>query len=401
MSKYWESRSLHRELEAHLIAEKYLAKIAEATRTAQQEYISQINNFYASYANDNQMTMAEAKKYLTSKEVKEFNVDLERFREMSLSGNPAYDKLLDALSYRARISRYEALMARLEMETIALYGAPQGIQSYVYTGLMEVYQNSFYTMAYDFAVAAASYKPVAIITEDALKVVASYNWSGKEFSQRIWGHQAETVTKMRSVLEQSFKSGEAMHKTSKRIAEISNVPLHRAQALVRTESNFFHNQASLDGYEDADIDKYELLATLDTRTTPICQQMDGRVYPTSAYKVGSTAPPFHVNCRTTTMPYFEDERLRADETRESMHGMIDKMTYPEWKAKYLTPADELQAKKQKARRADQEQLKRYQAVFGHKGNFKSMNAFQTLKYENTDAWTKAKEQYRKRGKGNK
>ncbi|OKO89746.1 minor capsid protein [Geobacillus proteiniphilus] len=54
------------------------------------------------------------------------------------------------------------------------------------------------------------------------------------------------------------------------------------------------------------MEKYEILATLDMRTSDICRSMDGKVYEVKNYKPGTTAPTFHVRCRTTTIPYFDE-----------------------------------------------------------------------------------------------
>lgn len=41
--------------------------------------------------------------------------------------------------------------------------------------------------------------------------------------------------------------------------------------LVRTETNYFNNQADAMAYEEIVIDKYVFVATLDNRTSEICQ----------------------------------------------------------------------------------------------------------------------------------
>ena len=48
--------------------------------------------------------------------------------------------------------------------------------------------------------------------------------------------------------------------------------------LVRTESNYYHNQIDLRAYEDKEIDKYRYLAVLDNRKSDICQELDGQVF---------------------------------------------------------------------------------------------------------------------------
>lgn len=335
--KYWESRAAQREQEAQLIASKYLARMEESLREAQQDILRQIEAFYARYAVENKVTLTEARKYLTSKELADFkNIDLKRFREMSLSGNPDYDRILNAVSYRVRISRLEALNLTIEMRMAELYGGLNGLQKYTYTGLSEIYQNTYYQTMYELtkqgAIAAGA---VVALSDKTMQEILTYNWSGKEFSARIWGHQEATRQAIRKELERSFASGRSLQKTTKAIVDVTDVARSRAEALVRTEANFFHNLAAQNSYVDAGIERYQILATLDSRTSDICREQDGRIYAEKDFKPGETAPPFHVRCRTTTIPYFDEEEYMANEQRQSANGLIESMTYEEWYKKYV------------------------------------------------------------------
>ncbi|EKN67484.1 minor capsid protein [Schinkia azotoformans] len=337
MSKaYWENRAAQRELESQVIASKYLASMSQSLREAQQDIIRQIETFYSRYANENKVTLAEAKRYLTAKELKDFkNIDLKRFREMSLSGNPEYERILNAASYRVRISRLEAMNLMIEMRMAELYGGPNGLRRYTYTGLMEVYQNSYYKTMFDLSMQGAISGKVAALTDETMKEALTYNWSGKEFSERIWGHQKSTFQSIQKTLERGFAAGHSIDRTTKAIMEATNVSYSRAEALVRTESNFFHNLAARNSYADAGIEKYEILATLDHRTSDICREQDGKIYSEKDFKPGTNAPPFHVRCRTTTIPWFDESKYMDGEKRQSADGLIDSMTYVEWYERYV------------------------------------------------------------------
>lgn len=330
MSKYWKGRSIQRETESQLIASKYLARMDVSLRETQQDIMRQIEAFYSRYSIDNQVTLIEARKYLTAKELRDFkNIDLKRFRSMSLSGNPQYERILNAVSYRVRISRLEALNMSIEMRMVELYGGPNGLQQYTYTGLTEVYQGSYYKTMYDLTQAGALTGVVSAISDKTMQGVLTYNWSGKEFSNRIWDHQSGALQTIRKELERSFASGSSLQRTTNAIMEATDVSRSRVEALVRTETNFFHGLAAQNSYVDAEIEKYEILATLDGRTSSICRGQDGKVYDLKDYEPGVTANPFHVRCRTTTIPWF-DEKYTAGEQRQSKDGLIDSITYEEW-----------------------------------------------------------------------
>ena len=78
-------------------------------------------------------------------------------------------------------------------------------------------------------------------------------------------------------------------------------------ALVRTSINQVANETSQQVYKaNQDVTtKYRYVATLDSRTSPICRALDGQEF---EYGKGPT-PPQHFNCRSTTVPIIDYERL--------------------------------------------------------------------------------------------
>jgi hypothetical protein len=87
-----------------------------------------------------------------------------------------------------------------------------------------------------------------------------------------------------------------------------------------------------------DVEEFEIVATLDSHTSEICQEMDGKHFPMKDYQPGVTAPPFHVWCRSVTVPYFEDN-FTGERAARSADGKTyyvpDSMTYKEWKSNYV------------------------------------------------------------------
>lgn len=81
--------------------------------------------------------------------------------------------------------------------------------------------------------------------------------------------------------------------------------------LLHTEQAFYNSLAQKDSFIDLGVEYYEVLATLDLKTSSICRELDGKVFPMSEYQPGITAHPFHPNCRSTEVPNFdkEDEEL--------------------------------------------------------------------------------------------
>ena len=319
IDEYWTERALQQEQNAQIVADRYMAQIGQSLADYKHQLVSEIEKFYARYAVDNKMTHAEAKQYLTDKERREFkHVTLERFREMALNPDTP-TPLLDALGYRHRISRKEALLAEIERLTAELYGKPEGIHDKVTEALSDVYIKGKIHQAKNLAHFGIIEKP--ILGVDAVKHKMGSNWSGKTFSTNVWGHDAAVYKAISDVLNKGLTGGWSIDRMARVLAERTGVAYHRADTLVRTETTFYNNLATLDTIKELGGDHYEIVAVLDSRTSEICQSENHKVYPVKEYEPGRTAPPFHVRCRSTIRPAVKSDKKgktnKNDRTEEA------------------------------------------------------------------------------------
>lgn len=133
---------------------------------------------------------------------------------------------------------------------------------------------------------------------------------------------------------------------------VRQVTRRGTEALVRTSINHATNQGRQKVWEANEnlLRGVRWVATLDTRTTPICRERDGKVGPVSPSTSWSppqgtdrlvpqmARPPAHVNCRSTTTAITKSWRelgFDVDEmpegTRASMDGQVPaNKTYFEW-----------------------------------------------------------------------
>lgn len=305
VSKYWLQRALQQEQNAQIVSDRYMANVGRQLASYRQDLISEIETFYARYAKDHKMSHAEAKRYLRDNEMKEFQgVTLEKFRAMALNPDTP-TPLLDALAYRHRISRKEALLAEIERKTAELYGGKEGIADIVVNNLSEVYVKGKIQQMKNLADFGIVEKP--ILNLKAVRNKLATNWSGQEFSERIWGQSQRTFNSIQKVIDQGLTGGWSVDRMSKELILRTGVAYSQAETLVRTETTFYNNLATLDTIKDLGGEYYEIVAVLDTRTSDICRHENKKIYPISEYKAGQTAPPFHVRCRSTIMPSHESK----------------------------------------------------------------------------------------------
>ena len=306
IDEYWTERALQQEQNSQIVADRYMAQIGQSLADYKHQLVSEIEKFYARYAVDNKMTHAEAKQYLTDKERREFkNVTLERFREMALNPDTP-TPLLDALGYRHRISRKEALLAEIERLTAELYGKPEGIHDKITEALSDVYIKGKIHQAKNLAHFGIIEKP--ILGVDAVRHKMASNWSGKTFSTNVWGHDAAVYKSISDTINKGLTGGWSIDRMARALSERTGAAYHRADTLVRTETTFYNNLATLDTIKELGGDHYEIVAVLDSRTSEICRLENHEVHSVKEYEPGRTAPPFHVRCRSTIRPAVKSDK---------------------------------------------------------------------------------------------
>lgn len=133
-----------------------------------------------------------------------------------------------------------------------------------------------------------------------------------------------------------------------------------AEAVARTAVNHVSTQARQQTFEEnADLSKGVMwLATLDTRTTPICRSLDGKVFPMNS----GPRPPAHFGCRSTITVLLKSAaelgiKLKSGKsgivqgTRSSLDGTVPKTTtYGPWLRSQPREVQELVLGKWKAAR---------------------------------------------------
>ncbi len=215
-------------------------------------------------------------------------------------------------------------------------------QGTVKNTMSEVLQNGYLNTAFELQKGFNVGFNVSGINQEQIESILSKPWAADEynFSERIWKNKNKLISELHSELTRNVMLGEDPQKAIDNIAKKMNVSKTNAGRLVMTEEAYFSSVAQKSCFNDLDVEKYEIVATLDSHTSDICQGLDGQVFKMSEYEPGVTAPPFHVNCRSTTVPYFDDnfgqigERAAKDEDGKTYYVPED-MKYGEWKKTFV------------------------------------------------------------------
>ena len=144
------------------------------------------------------------------------------------------------------------------------------------------------------------------INENLIREVLKTEWSGLSFSERIWEHRRKLAFTLKSELKAGLTRGESLQDISKIISKKFDTSFSNAMRLVRTESCWIMNEATVNNYKNNGIKEYEFMAFLDSKTSKECKRLDGKKFSVEEYQAGVNFPPLHPNCRSCIIPVVED-----------------------------------------------------------------------------------------------
>lgn len=341
-SEYWKERFLQLENAQHKKGADAMKEIEEIYHRAQLEIEYQIERWYQRFAKNNNITLAEARKFLSSSDLAELKWDVKEYikhgEQNAMTGQ--WMKELENASAKYHISYYEALKIKTRQSLETLYSKQFGI---VKNTMEDVYKSGYYHTAYELQKGFEIGWDIAAIDQRQIEKVINKPWApdGKNFSERIWGNRQKLVNSLYNELTLGIILGQDPQKTISRIAKNMNVSQKNAGRLVMTEKAFFSSAAQKDCFNDLDVQEYKIVATLDSSTSDICRSFDGKHFPMKDYQPGVSAPPFHVWCRSITVPYFNDEfssinkRAARNEKTGKVYYVPADMTYNEWQKAFV------------------------------------------------------------------
>ena len=327
--EYWEKRQLAREelsFNKGTEAYKEYVKILSESKKEIENKIAQLYAKYQQEVTKLGIDKIQANKLLRGTEYKEWRYDIgkyvEEIEKLKKSNPIEFRKLsieLETLAYKSRISRMDNLKAGIDYELIQ---AGEKIKGKVTDTLADVYENTYTSFVEDL-----NFKKGAI-SSDTIKMALEQEWSGANYSSRIWSNIDNLAKAIKNEVIVGLNKGINYRTMSQNIAKKFDTSYKNAERLVRTETAHIQNQATLMGYKDSGVVKYEFLAVLDSRTSHTCASLNGEVFKTENAMEGENYPPMHPRCRSTTVPYeysdvFSDEPEKEDFENNGNEGIID------------------------------------------------------------------------------
>lgn len=351
-SSYWKRRVASTQAAYDRADNRVIQSVSKAYDRAMRQVDTDIDAIVGTYARKTGMTAKEAKAFLSSG-APDFVMDELRARAAAVTDSVERGRLrtiLNTEGYKARISRLEAIkvssrIAATEAAEVELLELTPHLSHIVADG----YSRTLFAIQKAASLGFAG----AGVPSSSLSTILKSKWSGTNYSRRVWSNrdamasmldqalmEMSTIGKLSDPTLQDLKGfvdlnkwKQALHSKFKEAAQYQKYAVNR---LVRTESAYVAGQATALAYDECEIGSYEFVSVLDSRTSPPCQALDGKVLELKDKEMGVNWPPLHPFCRSSTVPVLDGatkeglQRRGRDKNNKSVLLPAD-MDYAEWK----------------------------------------------------------------------
>lgn len=334
---YWLQRFTDQTAAVHDEVDRATEELRQAWAAIIQDMENEINGWYNRFAAEQGLTMAEAKKALTTKELAGLKMSLREFEKLAkANANGKWEKELSAASARVRISRLEAMELGIRNY---LWKAYQNTHNTAADTLRNAYTSEYYHNTYEMQRAAGKFTPMQEIPEDIINAALSHPWAadGREWSERIWDNREQVTREMQGELVRSIIQGKGAYESSLRLADKMGTGQYQAVRLLQTEATYITTMADVDSFGAMGVEKVQYVATLEAHTCGTCGGLDDKVMNRKDAVPGVTAPPMHPNCRCTLVPYYGDNDTRRwmKDPSTFERKTTGDISFKEWQEKYI------------------------------------------------------------------
>lgn len=210
-----------------------------------------------------------------------------------------YDKLMkDAVDGKIkpndlyRYNRYYQIRSNLNQRLLGLGAEDNRVLKQSLQELYNTTSQSLQKVLKDIGVLSPSF---TVEQSTAAETVINSVWcaDGQHWSDRIWANKARLQDRIEKGLIDCVTRGVSKDELVKTLRKDFNIGFVEADRLARTEMTYVQNQAAKNRYQDAGINRYKFLAEIDSRTSSICKEMNGKEFDFTDCSVGVNMPPLH------------------------------------------------------------------------------------------------------------
>lgn len=297
---YWARRARQDKIKVIKAGEKGIDNLKRILKTNLDDVEKKIKEFYDKYGDNpaEKLSYDEFEKYKRNLHAKAKKYPKDKtLQKLAKQDIPKY-----------KIDRLRALQTDLQIQ---LTEATAGQEAGIYKTLEDVGKVAQATLVKRFTQTLGL--EFNTIASRKMKQLMTADWcKGKNWSERIWTDREIVGEKLTNILEKGIPQGTSLQKMSRELKQATGQSFNNAFRLIRTETAHIDNAVTFEGYKQAQEElgqklKYKYDAFLDSRTSKICRELDGKTFWVDDAEVGVNYPPMHPNCRSTTQLIIPDD----------------------------------------------------------------------------------------------
>lgn len=306
-NKYWEDR-YRAEEKARELADKRVAYQLQGVYQQHANNIQkEIDSFWQRYADKEGITKLEAKQRADRLDMVNVGFKakqlVERANRLRKRGQKvtsedftkAENDLMRLYNLKMKTSRLEVLQANIKLHQYDLALSEFEI---IDKHLIESIRRENLFSAGVLNMTLGSFESSKISADS----IVYANFSNATWSSRVWERQNELRNIVKKGVADTVLRGKGTNVLINSLKKEFDVSYGYARRLAVTESARVYSEAQKSNYEANDVEWFEIMTEL--KACQICQPFNGRIFKVSEMVPALNAPPFHPNCRCTTVPHF-------------------------------------------------------------------------------------------------
>ena len=315
-SEYWKKRE-QENLRKNLKSEaEYAKEIQQTYKFAMDQIQKEIDSFYAKYAKDEGITIAQAKKRASKLDMEEYSRKAKKYvKEKNFSKQANEEMKLYNLTMK--VNRLELLKASIGLELVSAFDELQQFYEQILTDrTLDEFERQ--------AGILGSSVPDNAAVMAATIVNASFH--NAKYSERIWMHQDLLRNELGKLLTRGMVQGKNPRALARELRKTFQASIFNSLRLLWTELARVQTAAQMQSYKDNGFAEYEYLTARDFKVCATCKALDGKIFKVDEEETGTNSPPMHPCCRCSTTAHMDLNAYEKWLDGYSEHGM----SFKEW-----------------------------------------------------------------------
>lgn len=297
-NSYWSKR-LKQEMMAKQASEADVDQAMSALYRVHQTNIEkEIQAFYQKYADDEGVSISEAKKRADKVDVQAFADKAKRYVEEK-DFSPQANAELKLYNLKMRVSRAELLQYNMDLELLALgEGERQLTEKFLKAGFADEVKSQSGILG--------EYIKNPKTVERSMEAVLNVPFEGVTWSERIWERQQALRQVVARTAHETLVRGRNAMAMIPELRREFGVSKSAAKRLAVTEVARVQSEAQKISMIENGFDEYEYIA--EPTACPICAKLDGNIYKVAEMEPGKNCAPMHPHCHCSTAPHMDRDK---------------------------------------------------------------------------------------------